>query len=97
MFYVPFLLLFLLGVDWVHDPHFGNSAFSSRMCSQPSCAHEDANQRTSGGERTAEVPTPLVGDFFTAAGIDIGLPVGRRLRVPIVSVLPLYQFMSLQR
>jgi hypothetical protein len=34
MMFYALIALFLLGVDWLEDPHFGQSAFSRPMASQ---------------------------------------------------------------
>jgi hypothetical protein len=48
MIFCRLFLLFLVGVDWVDDPHFGNSMFSRPMASQPfqvisDCDHQELN------------------------------------------------------
>ena len=51
MLYCQFLVLILLGVDWLEDPQFGQSAFSHVMASQPCYARREYQQQEFNAEQ----------------------------------------------
>ena len=88
------ILLILLGVDWLDDPHFGCSVFSRPMASQP----YNALQETDRQESVSDVPMAL--DQFLVVH---SLPLCQNtagftpLQIPSFCISSLHLFMSLQR
>ena len=88
------LLLFLLGVDWLEDPHFGQSPFSRPMASQMCNAHRTLRQQEfSIDEHTALSDASLL----TPSLLNSLVAPVERVLASSDCITSLYIFMSLQR
>jgi hypothetical protein len=91
MFYCHLLALFLLGVDWMEDPHQGQFAYSCPMRSSVYAANDSDLP-----EIGALMSTPLLEQPVLRTMISFASSVLWGIRITLFAWLPQFDFMSLQ-
>jgi hypothetical protein len=92
MMFYALIALFLLGVDWLEDPHFGQSAFSRPMASQIYGSDELEVHAMVVVEHPPFIEQPSLVTTYCIPAME---PMA--LTASPFSVPPLYNFMSIQR